>query len=346
MSGLDKAAVSAAEMFGQLKPNGQAQPPGLLAASALKPRKVEWTWYPYVPANQISLIGGRGGSGKGLAGISAVAAVTAGRKWPDGSGPAEPGHAIWCEAEDPLEEVVIPRLMAAGADLSKVCLATRDAFHALDLRKTILENGTRLIVMSPMLSFLKDLNDKNNELHVRQVLETLQASIAGTRAAVLGICHTNKKADLAAIERLLGSVAFVNFVRSVLLVAPDTEDCTYRLAHAKHNLSVKGSDLLYRPKHVGTDPHSQFVMLDWWRPDSNVDADAMFDRKKGERAKSASQWLATYLRENGETPANDVIASGESAGYTREAINKAQYRNGRVQTRKDDFKGGWLWRLA
>jgi hypothetical protein len=192
--------------------------------------------------------------------------------------------ALWGETEDPAEEVLKPRLVAAGADCRRITFITPKAFAEIDRRKFIKQRSTKLIVLSPFLSYLEGLQNINAELEVRGALEKLLADIAGTGCALLGVAHANKKADLAAIERIIGSVAFTNFVRSVLLIAPNKhndEEASHRLVHAKHNLSIKGDDLLFTPRHVGEDPTDQFVKLDWSVPvNGNIDADAMFDRGK------------------------------------------------------------------
>jgi hypothetical protein len=251
---------------------------------------------------------------------------------------------LWCETEDPLPEVVVPRLIAAGADRELVSIATREQFAALDLREYIGRLRTRLLVMSLMISFL-NLSDINSELGVREVLEKLQASIDGTGCAVAGIAHCNKKADLAAIERILGSVAFTNFVRSVLLITPESvEDRTHRLVHCKHNLSAKGDDLILKPVHVGEDYRDQFVKLEWSLPDNgNVDADAIFDRKKGNGKASARDWLREYLGEHGETPREDVVIAGAQAGFSEAALEKAMMRDHRLQSRRESFPNRAWW---
>jgi len=319
-----------------------------ISGAALAPKATSWLWHPYLPANQITLLGGRGGSCKGLISAALVASITKPQAWPDGA-PAEHGRVLWCETEDPLPEVVAPRLIAAGADRSRVLFADRACFAGLDLRSYITANDIKLIVLSPCVSFLR-LTDINSELDVREVLGQLQAAIDGTGCAVLGICHTNKKPDLAAIERLLGSVAFANYVRCVLLVAPDSvEDRTFRLVHAKHNLSWKGDDLLFTPKHVGEDPRDQFVKLEWSRPESNVDAEALFDRKpkaNGTAPQSAGQWLVSYLEEHGESLRADVILAAEKVGFSENAIRQAQQRNPRVQSRQDGWHGPYMWSLT
>jgi hypothetical protein len=342
-------ATGAGKQHTGAKPNGAAHP-AILEATTVGATTVSWLWYPRLPAGQISLLGAPGGGGKGLNAAEYTAVVTTGRAWPDGTPGPEPAHVLWCETEDPLAEVVTPRLIAAGADRSRVSFASRQAYADLrdeGLKHFIRSRGTRLIILSPLVSFLAGLADINGELGVRDVLEKLQATIDSTGCAVVGLAHTSKKADLRAIERLLGSVAFTNFGRSVLLVARDREDPEwFRLCHAKHNLSTKAPDLLYRPKHVGEDPRDQFVKLEWRQPDQDVDADSLFDRNKskGNGKLSARDWLVGYLEDHGRTLAAEVMDAGEKAGIQREAIRKAQYRESRIAWEKDGFPAEvWWW---
>ncbi len=317
-------------------------------------------WHPYVPANQITLLGGKGGSCKGLVAMSFSASITRPKPWPDGTMPLEPGNVLWCETEDPWHEVIVPREMAADVDRNHFWLATRDWFVSLldqsgALRAYIVKNRVGLVVLSPMVSFLK-LDDLNSELDVRAVLERLQAEIEGTGCAVLGIAHLNKKPDLAAIERLLGSVAFSNFVRCVLLVAPESvEDHTYRMVHAKHNLSWKGDDWLYTPKHTGQGPATdQYVKVEWAKPAANVDANSMFDKKKpaggggggGGRRQTAEEWLVDYLNEHGKSLRPDIMIAAEQVGHSARAVRGAQSRSPRIMSDYDDQVLVYKWYLA
>jgi hypothetical protein len=341
-----KAEVQAEYAAREGRPNGADDNP-MLPAGAFQPRRTTWMWFPYLPAGMISIIGAKGGSCKGLTCASLAATITTAGTWPDGSGPAPQGAVLWCEAEDPIPEVVLPRLIAAGADLSRITFASRAAFAAeQDLRGLIQRTGIKLIVQSPMVSFLK-LSDIVSELGVREVLERCQASIDATGCALIGIAHSNKKADLAAIERILGAVAFTNFVRSVLLTAPeDPDEGTYRLVHAKHNLSTKGDDLIIRPTYVGDDPkhRDQYVKLEWSRPENgNADADAMFDRKKPGSKPSARQWLRTYLAEHGETLRDHVIIAGAQAGYSERSLERAIMHDPKLQSRRDHFPNQAWW---
>jgi hypothetical protein len=344
--GISREQAQQAKAQATAKANG-ATPPTILDATTIGATTVSWLWYPRLPAGQISLLGAPGGGGKGLNAAEYTAVVTTGRAWPDGTPGPEPAHVLWCETEDPLAEVVVPRLIAAGADRARVSFASRQAYADLGddgLKHLIQARGTRLIIMSPLVSFLVGLADINGELGVRDVLERLQATIDNTGCAVVGLAHTSKKADLRAIERLLGSVAFTNFGRSVLLVSRDKEEPEwFRLVHAKHNLSTKAPDLMYRPKHVGEDPRDQFVRLEWRQPDHDVDADRLFDLPKGNGKLSAGNWLVRYLEEHGRCVASEVMDAAETAGYSREAIRKAQFRESRIQNEKEGFPAQVWW---
>jgi AAA domain len=338
----------------QGKPNNGGQQPKAspTKVSAVEPKPVRWTWHPYIPAGQISILGGPGGAGKGLLAAALASCVSTGGPWPTTTIPARKGMVLWGETEDPLCEVIRPRLIAANADCDQIYYCKPDAFRAFDLASMIRDEGLRMVVMSPMFCFLRGLTGINDELAVRAVLEQLQNTIEGSECAVLGIGHTNKKPDLRAIERLLGAVAFTNFVRSVLLVSRDKEDDTwFRLVHAKHNLSVRGEDLLYKPRHVGQDPRDQYVTLDWERPENgNTEPDTMFDRKaraNGHAGRmSAREWLVAYLQQHGESLRADVITAGELAGYKEDALRTAQQRSANIKSRQDGWQGPYLWRLA
>jgi hypothetical protein len=343
-----QAQQAKASAAGTARPQTQQPKPSFKKVNVVTPTAVKWIWYPYVPAGQISILGGPGGAGKGLLATALASCITKGSTWPACDVLAPQGVVIWGETEDPLAEVIAPRLIAAGADRENVLFGKPEAFDDVDLRAMIERDRVRLVVLSPLVSFLAGLVDINSELGVRAVLQRLQDAIEGTGCAVLGLGHTNKKPDLKAIERLLGTVAFTNFVRSVLLVSRDRGDETwFRLVHAKHNLSMRGDDLLYRPRHVGQDPRDQFVLLDWMSPENgNSEPDDLFDRRKpnghADRI-SAGDWLVAYLQEHGESLRADVILAGDQAGFKEATLRQAQQRNSRVKWRRDGFQGPVYW---
>ena len=59
-------------------------------------------------------------TGKSQIHCSHVACATTGGKWPDGSNGVPPGNVIMLTAEDCLDQTIVPRLIAAGADRGRV----------------------------------------------------------------------------------------------------------------------------------------------------------------------------------------------------------------------------------
>jgi hypothetical protein len=97
-------------------------------------------------------------------------------------------------------------------------------FISLDLPAYIRANNVRLIVLSPLQAFLKSVKELNSELEGRRALEKIRDGLQGTDCALLALAHLNKKPDLAAVERVLGSVVYTNFVRSVLMAVVENKE--------------------------------------------------------------------------------------------------------------------------
>src|SRR5262249_46187632 len=92
----------------------------MVRAADVKMRPQEWLWEGHLLRGNLELTTGLPGLGKSQVQIHTVACVTAGLPWPDGAPAIEPCNVIMCTAEDTLDTVVVPRLKAADADLTRV----------------------------------------------------------------------------------------------------------------------------------------------------------------------------------------------------------------------------------
>lgn len=316
-----------------------------ITAASIAPKDVNWLWYPRIAAGTITLVGARGGTGKGMFLVDIAARITRGSLWPTLNRSYAPrGNVVWCETEDLIAETVVPRLIAAKAKLDRVIIKTsaKDLFAIDDLRDYVIKRNVRLIVLSPLNSFL-DIEDGNNGKLVRQGLERLQSCIEGTECAIVGICHLNKKTDLDAIERLLGSVEYVNFVRNVLLLNAEKGTDDVRVVHAKQNISKKGNDLIFTK--VNTTPEDRrsayWAVDDWRRAEENIDQDDMYAKKSeddGKDAKSAGVWLSDYLVGKGWLDLDEIVSAGERCSHSKAAIQRAQQRSaGKIKSKRTGF---------
>src|SRR5215468_10509823 len=97
----------------------------LVRASSIPAKKQEWLWENRILRNTLTGFVGEPDKGKGVVSIDLVARLTTGRNMPDGTtNPfGEPIEVLMLIAEDDLRTTVVPRLLAAGADLGKVYFA-------------------------------------------------------------------------------------------------------------------------------------------------------------------------------------------------------------------------------
>jgi hypothetical protein len=90
------------------------------AVSSYTMRGIQWLWPNRFALGKIALIGGLPDRGKGLIASDMIARVTKGRNWPCGEGRAIQGNVLLLTAEDDIADTVVPRLVAAEADLDRV----------------------------------------------------------------------------------------------------------------------------------------------------------------------------------------------------------------------------------
>src|SRR4051812_12628187 len=82
----------------------------------VKSRPLGWLWPGRIPLGGLTTIAGDPGLGKSFLTLDLAACVSAGRPWPDApEGITPPGEVVTSSAEDELDTIVGPRLIAAGA---------------------------------------------------------------------------------------------------------------------------------------------------------------------------------------------------------------------------------------
>jgi putative DNA primase/helicase len=232
-------------------------------ASDLKPEKLVWVWPGRIPEGKLVLLGGPPGLGKSQLTAFMSAVVSNGGSWPCGEGSTLPGDVIFMSAEDGIQDTIIPRLMAAGADTTRVHIVAAATKPDGTGRKTfslktdvdLLEakareiGCVRLIIVDPISAYMGG-SDGNGNVETREVLEPLADMANRLRIAVVAVTHLNKGGsggNQSALNRFAGSIAFVAAARAAFAVIEDPDDDARRLLlQAKNNLGAKCKGLAFR----------------------------------------------------------------------------------------------------
>lgn len=326
-------------------------------ATDIEETSTDWLWWPYIAAENINIIAGMGNEGKGLVCAHLAACVSRGNAFPYFPEKHEPGGVLWLEMEDDLGSTVVPRLKAARAVMQNIRMLDPNSFiglspsqHIESIATSIKTFQPRLVILSPMNSFLGGAN-VNSELEVRAAFEALRTPTIGTGCAILGIAHANKKTELTSIERISGSVAYVNYCRSVMFVAtePFCEGGQQRrLVHGKWNMSTRGDDLLYTPKYVGSHPkqRDQYVRLEWDKPLEDVNVKSVFSQQEKKAKETAPQWMERVLAEKTSVDIATLKEDAKKAGHSWRSVEIARQRlNDKHEELFIDSKDG-IWTLG
>ena len=83
--------------------------------------KIDWLWPDRLARGKLNFIAGPPDQGKSQITCDLSARVSNGTEWPNHEGKIdEPGSVIILAAEDDAADTILPRLVAAGADLTKI----------------------------------------------------------------------------------------------------------------------------------------------------------------------------------------------------------------------------------
>jgi len=328
---------------------------------------VDWLWPGRFARGKFGLIAGLPDMGKGQIAVFIVAAATAGIALPCGEGHMPQGNVIWFNAEDGARDTVIPRLIAAGADLNRVHFVNcarvggkNKTFSLVTdlplLRKAIERIGNVvLIIIDPVSAYVGvGKVDSRSATDVRGVLTPLKDMAEELHVAVIGIAHFNKKDDIkSALLRVSDSIAYVAAARHVYAVLDDPEDKNSKLfIKAKNNLAKDTTALRYgmnvatvgRDEKLGVDISAPYIV--WHGQHVEITANEAMQGAEGKtRQREAKEFLLERLR-GGPANSDDLIDEAKQEGIAVATLRRAKKELGIKSRRQGGSKGAWFWELS
>jgi putative DNA primase/helicase len=333
-------------------------------AAGIEPKRIDFLWAGRLARGKHTALAGEPGDGKSQLSVYVAATVSRGGEWPCGEGRAPIGNVIIFNAEDGADDTVVPRLIAAGADLNRVHIVSavrqedgkgRRTFNLqadlMLLEQKIAEIGDVVLVIIDPISSYMGKTDSHKNAEVRGALEPLSEMADRLKVAILSITHFSKSGSgnsNKALHRFIGSIAFTGAPRAAFAVIEDTDnEGRILFLHAKNNLARKPQGLAYRL--LQTLVGEQEILASYIHWDSepvSISADAALRASEdGDRsaATEAEEFLLDKLSA-GIVPAKEGEEHAHALGIAPRTLKRARKKLG-VIAEKGGLKEGWTWRL-
>lgn len=331
----------------------------LTAASNIKPKAVRWLWdttpkgqpptsHGRIPAYMATIASGGAGIGKSQFAVWMTARVTTGTL--PGVLHGTPRAVFYAATEDSWSHTIVPRLMAADADLDlvfRIDVTDDGEPHArLTLPSDISLLGEQaseyslgLLVADPLLSLIDQSINDYRAAEVRTALEPLVECADKHKFTILGLAHNTKNGAADPLLRIAGSGAFGQVVRAAISFIQHQDDDghpQYVMSQSKNNLgrldlpsfaySIQAVDV---DAEDGTAHVSKFVLGD---ETSTSVTDIMRTENQPEDKSAASEaaaWLHAYLTDvGGHDLARDIKTLARKEGHSDSAMDRAKRQLG------------------
>ena len=292
----------------------------------------------------------------------AAARITTGSDFYDDENLIPSSEIAFLSDEDEWDDTVVPRLMAAGADLSKVhqikmvsvtqgpAQNKQERALQLDTDVKALEEfleqhpNVRAVVVDPVSNYMGNVRMMEDS-QVRKVLNPLRVLSEKFHIAVMVVMHLNKKVDLNSIYRIGGTMGYLGIARLAWLFieAPKEEDRPesqdeYLMLRLKANIikkNVKGLRYVARDKYVPVEgvkecmPCLEFIGKVDSLADEVVRANSGVEPKRAahrpaEQTPAAVDWLKEFLSKGPQSKQAVMYYAGEQIpSFTKRTIERA-----------------------
>jgi AAA domain len=331
---------------------------GLHRLAEVEPRNVRFLVPGLIPLKTLTLVPGIGGLGKSTWLLARAAELSRGDL-------GDPGVTLIVSYEDTAEEVLRPRLEAAGAELElvhQVVLANDDfgsvqlPQHVEELVSLAGEAQAKLIIIDPIIAAIDVALDAHKDQHVRFVLARLAQLAEELDCAVALVAHLNKTPSLEEHIRVGGSTAFWNACRSVVFVGGNPDEDERLIMQRKANYARLRPPERHRieeivlPETVDAvtgEPivTSRMVFVEFA---TDVEASAVLSAHAGgqgeDKTQAAAWFLIRELRDGDWHESRVVKARGEAEGHTERTLQRARVEL-EIEDKRTGFPAVSYWRL-
>jgi hypothetical protein len=332
-------------------------------ASEIKMKEINWLWPNRIARGKITMISGNPGLGKSQIIAYMTSIVTTKGQFVDGT-ECNGGKVFILSAEDDAADTIVPRLKAAGADLTHTSIIDSVMKNGqIDTEPSLLFNlltdigalenliitlgDVAAIFIDPITAYLGSIDDHKNS-QVRSVLGPLAKLAEKHNIAIICISHHNKSGSPEALLRVIGSIGFVAAARAAYAVIKDPSDESKRFfLPLKNNIGNDKTGLKFSIESHPLDNNINTSRIVWSDEVINTTADEILQLQNNPVRKTARNDAKKFLSElltKGPVKASDIIKAAENRGYSIRTIERAKEELD-IISKKDGTNGEWSWHM-
>ncbi len=318
----------------------------LISMDTVQVEEIKWLLYPFIPYGKVTIIQGDPGEGKTTMVLQIIAKLTTGEPILEDltkenrSETMGPIHVIYQTAEDGLGDTIKPRLLAAGADCSKV-MVIDDREHQLTMLDARLEEAiekteAKLVVLDPIQGFLGAEIDMHRANEIRPIMKKVSDIAEKYHCAIILIGHMNKNSGVKTSYRGLGSIDFQAAARSVLIVGRIKDKPEIRVVcQVKSSLAPETKPIAFR-----LDPDTGFS----WIGEYDISVDDLLNGNgfRGEKLQEAKKFLQGLL-ENGMVSQVEITTKAQKLGIKYKTLRNAKDL---LNIQAVKIGSQWFWELS
>lgn len=323
--------------------------------SDIEPKNVDWLWPNRFPRGKVSMLAGFPDQGKSQIMLNIAATITRGGEWPCGEGEAEKGAVVILSSEDDADDTLVPRLIAAGADMNQVVIVdsmVKEVDPQTGKKRRVVNieddlgrlaailhaeraNGrdVKAIILDPLNAYFGGAKkaDSHKASEMRALLTPISEWCARHKIAVLVISHFNKGGNSHALYRVTDSAAITAACRAVWFAFKIEGIERWAMVPGKKNIGPKVGGIEYTIEAVdigrkGIDAQPRIV----WGDRSTMTPDEAFGGGRGRpvdptaASKEAEDLVVKMLEAKGEVNFKKLKDKAALLGISESTLHNAR----------------------
>lgn len=323
-----------------------------------------WLWPNRVPLGCVTIFAGDPGIGKSLITLDLAGRGSTGQIFLDGQPNPIRFKTIMMSQEDDKATVIVPRLMAIGADLGMIealdmvhledaageqasCERMVNLESDLQLIKQKLEGDPdiKLVIIDPLSNYMGSKSMFRDQ-EMREVLMPMTKLAQDTGVALIVIMHNSKQQGRNAMNKVGAALGGVGVARIgwSFVKSPDNPEELREMLMMKENLGkFKGITYKTTERMVEIKGKQLGQAVIEFVKNSTLDADSVMataDDPESGRAGGAARLIRQFIQPGGECLATLVYEAAEAKGISERTLKRSR-QDLNISTKKT--KDGWVW---